>query len=189
MTLTGSFFLDSSWLKRGFRQSQTLRERGWKVAGLSMRWPCCRQFLREEQVRTTIKAIVLIILITGTFVHAQEAVPREDFIATTSKIIHALDEVEAACDDPESGKQAVDNALKKLRNASDEYKRYDVDVQTLDNDQKEIVKTLAAAERSYKLFSFSLGPCCAAPTEDEIIQATKYLENARSLFLHYKEKK
>jgi len=33
----------------------------------------------------------------------QEAIPREDFIAITSKVIHALDEVEAACDDPASG--------------------------------------------------------------------------------------
>jgi len=79
--------------------------------------------------------------------------------------------------------------LKKLRNARDEYKSYDVDVQTLDKDQEEIVKTLAAAERSYKIFSFSLGPCCAAPTEDEIIQATKYSENARRLFLQYRAKK
>jgi len=128
-------------------------------------------------------------LITGTYVYAQEAVPREDFIAITTTIIHALDAVEAACEDPQSGKQAVDNALKKLRNASDEYKRYGVELQALDGDQKEIVKTLAAAERSYKIFSLSLGPCCAAPTEDEIIQATKYSENARKLFLGYKAKK
>ena len=87
-------------------------------------------------------------LITGTYVYAQEAVPREDFIAITTTIIHALDAVEAACEDPQSGKQAVDNALKKLRNASDEYKRYGVELQALDGDQKEIVKTLAAAERS-----------------------------------------
>jgi hypothetical protein len=154
-----------------------------------MRWLCCRQIFRGEQVRTKKKPIVLIILIAGTFVYAQEAVPREDFIAITNYVIHALDEVEAACDDPGSGKQAVDNALKKLRNARDKYKRYDVNLWSLDGDQEEIVKTLAAAERSYKIFSLSLGPCCAAPTEDEIEQAARYSENARRLFLQYTAKK
>lgn len=140
-------------------------------------------------MRTTKKAIVMIILITGTFVYAQEAVPCEDFITITKKVIHALDEVEAACDDPDSGKHAIDDALKKLRNARDEYKRYEVDLHGIDGDQEEIVETIAEAERSFKIFSLSLGPCYAAPTEDEIIQAKKYSEIARRLFLKYKAKK
>jgi len=150
---------------------------------------CHKQSLRRVQMKTTNKALGMIILIAGTFVYAQEAVAGEDFISITEKVVDALDEVETACDDPKSGKQEIDAALKKLRKASDEYKRYDVNVLNIERDQEEIIKTIAKAERSFKLFLFSLGPCYSSSMEDEIIQAKEYADIARELFLKYKAKK
>ncbi len=152
---------------------------------------CCGVFVlvrMGRHMKTTKKAFVLIILAVGASAYAQPVVPREDFIAVTGNIISALDAVETVCDDPKSGKQAVDLALKKLRNVLVEYKRYDATGRAFDGVQYEIVKTLAAAERSYTIFSLSLGPCGVAPTEDAILQATEYSEQARRLFLKYKAK-
>ena len=126
---------------------------------------------------------------TGICAYTQEGVAGEDFISITKAVIDALDEVEADCDDPKSGKQEIDDALKKLRNASDAFKIYEVNVNNVDKDQEEIIKAIAKAERSFKLFLFSLGCCYSSPTEDEIIQAKEYSEIARRLFLQYKAKK
>lgn len=139
-------------------------------------------------MRTTNKALVLLILMTGTFIYALEGVACEDFISITEKVMGALDEVETACDDPRSGRQEIDDALKRLRKASDAYKRYDLNVNNIDRDQEEIIKAIAKAERSFNLFLFSLGCCYSSPTEDEITQAKEYSETARRLFLKYKAK-
>jgi len=140
-------------------------------------------------MRTAKKAFVLLILIAGTSAYAQEMVVREDFIGITKKVIDALDEVEAVCDDPQLGKKEVDKALIKLRKAREEYKRYEVNTHQIEAEQKEIMKAIAKAERSFTIFSLSLGPCYAAPTEDEITQAKWYAEIVRGLFLRYAEKK
>ena len=138
------------------------------------------------QVRTPIKTLVMTMLITAAAVCAQEVVIRNNFIDITTKIMDALDAVESICDDTSSGKRDIDDALKKLRVTFDTYQRYEGTGRPIDKEQEEIIKAIAKAERFYTIFSASLGPCYAASTEDEILEAKKYSEIARRLFLRYK---
>ena len=140
-------------------------------------------------MKTSNMTFIMIVLLSGIVVNVQEAVSAENFIGVTEKVIDALDVVEAACDDPKAGKQEIEDALKKLRKASEPYKRYDANASNLDREQEEIINAIAKAERSFKLFLFSLGCCYSSPTEDEILQAKEYANVARRLFLQYKERK
>ena len=140
-------------------------------------------------MKTSNMTFIMIFLLSGIVVYVQEAVSAENFIGVTEKVIDALDVVEAACDDPKVGIQEIEDDLKKLRKASEPYKRYDANAPNLDKEQEEIINAIEKAERSFKLFLFSVGCCYSSPTEDEILHAKEHANIARRLFLQYKERK
>lgn len=107
--------------------------------------------------RLTLIFVALLFFIIPSYSHAEEPIPKEEFVKITDGVLDVLDEVETIASNPQSMKIEAKKVLDKFKTVQKKYNRYVVG-KWPEGAQRDIVGKLFLSSITWETVSISWTP-------------------------------